>query len=175
MIKNENMIKQVQLLKFLQDPEITPVRMWLINNKLYDKFKQEIGINNPKNSTDQIVSIMTKSSSSDNLSIEKCINTFYMCSSYVDYRKLHMKQYLWLRRNNLLKDFQKRINYSKYDSVANATKYRGRDSITYDRCVDDWNNGNFKFKSDYYRCFSGNLKFLKRNNLLDKFLTEVLK
>ena len=162
------MISLEQKLKILQDPELGYIKAWLINNKLYNKLKSELGIIHQIHNTEQLPSTSAEQS------LENCIETFNKCSHYVEYRKLHLKQYLWLRRNNLLKEFQKRINYSKYHSVTHASKYSGRFSITYNKCIKDWNDGNFKFKSDYYRCFSGNFKYLERNYLLDKFLDEVL-
>lgn len=150
------MQSQKQRMKALQDPAIASIRTWLIKNGLYDRLKSDIGLIEQQDS------------------MEKCIESFNKCRHYVEYRKLHLGQYLWLRRNNLLKEFQKKIKYSKSDSQSHASKYRGRFSITYSKCIKDWNDGNFKTKSDYYRCFSGNLKYLERNNLLDKFLIEVL-
>lgn len=158
------MATKQQISTTLQSSELDYIRMWLRNNHLYGRFRKELGLD-PENKVGK---------SRELYNMEECLDSFYKCSHYVEYRKKHLRQYLWLRRNNLLKEFQKKINYSKTDSVTHASEYRGRNSITYKKCIKEWNEGNFTYKSDYYRCFSGNLKYLKRNNLLDKFLDEVL-
>ena len=158
------MATKKQISTTLQSSELTYVRKWLFNNRLYSRLRDDLGLDPEKKVGD----------SRQLHNMEKCIDSFNKCSHYVEYRKVHLKQYLWLRRNKLLKEFQKKINYSKSDSVTHSSKYRGRNSITYEKCIKDWNDGNFIYKSDYYRCFSGNLKYLVRNNLLDKFLDKVL-
>jgi hypothetical protein len=158
------MATKKQISTTLQSRELAFIIKWLTDNHLYGRFKKELGLDPKKKVGD----------SGQLYNMEKCLKSFYECSHYVEYRKKHLKQYLWLRRNNLLKEFQKKINYTKSQSVTHASKYRGRNSISYCKCIKDWNEGRFKYKSDYYRCFSGNFKYLQRNNLLDKFLAEVL-
>ena len=158
------MATKKQISTTLQSPELAFVRRWLSDNHLYGRLRKDLGLAPEKKVGD----------SSQLHNMENCIDSFNKCNHYVEYRKMHLKQYLWLRRNNLLKEFQKKINYSKSHSVIHASQYRGRNSITYQKCIKDWMEGKFVNKSDYYRCFSGNFKYLQRNNLLDKFLNDVL-
>lgn len=162
----------------INNPELAYILSWLRRNDMYEKLNKDLGLEiepddgNIDSSTLQ--QKLKKLNSSSIHSWESCIASYCKCGNYVEYRKQHMNQYLWLRKNNLLYEFQKTIKYSKSKSIVIASKKRGRNIITYDMCLKDWNDGRFKYKSDYYRCYSGNLKYLQRKKLLDKFLDEVL-
>ncbi|WP_318346886.1 hypothetical protein [Aquipluma nitroreducens] len=125
------------------NPELRFIYLWLKGNKLLDRFEKELGVEKTERTLDDCVALYK----------HKNIKEFCVTNPGI---------YTWLRRKNLIDDFKLRVGCTSKPQMKH-------DERTFDYCVNVWRESNCSNLIEYQRKHSGEYKWLRCNNMYQKF------